>query len=158
MTKAFHLSPWQDGRMLEDRNGHLHVDGIDLVEVAEQHGTPLFVYSETRLRQNARELIAAFGPGSTVCFASKACANLSILRLMQDEGVAVEVNSGGELAKVEHAGFAADRIVFNGVSKSRREIQAALDPPIKAINVDVIRLANHVEDLWAQEENLATNS
>ena len=150
MTKAFHLSPWQDGRMLEDRNGHLYMDGVDLVAVAEQQGTPLFVYSETRLRKNARDLIAAFGPGSTVCFASKACANLSILRLVKDEGVAIEVNSGGELAKAKHAGFDADRIVFNGVSKSRREIDAALDPPIKAINVDSVFEMERIADAAAE--------
>jgi len=150
MTKAFHLSPWQDGPMLEDREGHLHMDGVDLVAVAEQHGTPLFVYSETRLRQNARDLIAAFGPGSTVCIASKACANLSILRLMKEEGVAIEVNSGGELAKAKHAGFDPDRIVFNGVAKSHREIAAALDPPIKAINVDSVFEMKRIGELAAE--------
>ena len=150
MTKAFHLSPWQDGPMLEDREGRLHMDGVDMVEVAEQHGTPLFVYSEARLRQNARGLIAAFGPGSTVCFASKACANLSILRLMQEEGVAIEVNSGGELAKAKHAGFDPGRIVFNGVAKSHREIVAALDPPIKAINVDSVFEMQRIADIAAE--------
>ncbi len=150
MTKAFHLSPWQDGKMLEDREGHLHMDGLDLVAVAEQYGTPLFVYSETRLRQNARDLIAAFGPGSTVCFASKACANLSILRLMNEEGVAIEVNSGGELAKAKRAGFEPDRIVFNGVAKSRSEIAAALDPPIKAINVDSVFEMQRIADIAAE--------
>jgi diaminopimelate decarboxylase len=150
MTQAFHLSPWQDAPMLEDREGRLHMDGVDLVAVAEQHGTPLFVYSEARLRENARGLSAAFGPGSTVCFASKACANLSILRLMEEEGVAIEVNSGGELAKAKHAGFDPGRIVFNGVAKSHREIVAALDPPIKAINVDSVFEMQRIADIAAE--------
>ncbi len=150
MTKAFHLSPWQDGKMLEDRDGHLHMDGVDLVAAAKQYGTPLFVYSETRQRRNAHDLIAAFGPGSTVCFASKACANLSILRLMNEEGVAIEVNSGGELAKAKRAGFEPDRIVFNGVAKSRSEIAAALDPPIKAINVDSVFEMERIGEVAAE--------
>jgi len=141
MKKAYRLDPWATEGFLDDRTGHLHMDGVDLVGVAEAHGTPLFVYSETRLRQNARQLRRAFAElhaNATVCFASKAAANLSILRLVAEEGVAVEVNSGGELAKAKHAGLAADRMVFNGVAKSRKELEDALDPPIKAINVDSV--------------------
>ena len=141
MKKAFRLQPWTADGYLDDRVGRLHMDGVDLVNVAEEHGTPLFVYSENRLRRNARHLHRAFADmhaNATVCFASKAAANLSILRLMAEEGVAVEVNSGGELAKAKHAGFTADRLVFNGVAKSRRELEDALDPPIKAINVDSV--------------------
>ena len=155
MQKAFQLQPWTDGEYLEDIGGHLHMDGVDLVRVAEEHETPLFVYSEARLRRNAKRLHRAFADlhdTSTVCFASKACANLTILRLMAEEGVAIEVNSGGELAKARHAGIAPQRMIFNGVAKSRRELEDALDPPIKAINVDsVFELERIVEVARARD-------
>ena len=139
MTQAFRLRPFEDGDFLRVEGDRLLLDGADLTALAESHGTPLFVYSARRLRENARGLQAAFRrhhPKASVCFASKACANLSVLRLVGEEGVDLEVNSGGELQKARHAGFAATGLVFNGVAKSEAEIALALDPPIKAINVD----------------------
>jgi len=139
MTEAFRLRPFEDGDFLSVAGDRLVLEGVDLTALAQEHGTPLFVYSETRLRQNARGLQEAFRrhhPNSSVCFASKACANLSVLRLVGQEGVDLEVNSGGELQKARRAGFDASRLVFNGVAKSEAEIALALDPPIKAINVD----------------------
>jgi len=139
MSEAFRLRPFEDGTFLSVAGDRLLLDGADLTALAHEHGTPLFVYSERRLRANARGLQKAFRrhhPNASVCFASKACANLSVLRAVGAEGVDLEVNSGGELQKARHAGFAADRLVFNGVAKSATEIALALDPPIKAINVD----------------------
>lgn len=159
MKKAFDLNPWAEPGYLEDRGGHLHMDGVDLIAVGEQHATPLFVYSEKRLRGNARGLVSAFGARqgrSTVCFASKACANLAVLKLMAGEGVAIEVNSGGELAKAKHAGISPDRMVFNGVAKSRRDIEDALDPPIKAINVDSVHELERIVQV-ARARNVRAN-
>ena len=139
MTEAFRLRPFEDGDFLRVEGDRLLLDGVDLTALAGSHGTPLFVYSARRLRENARGLQEAFRrhhPKSSVCFASKACANLSVLRLVGEEGVDLEVNSGGELQKARRAGFDPSRLVFNGVAKSEAEIALALDPPIKAINVD----------------------
>ena len=139
MTNAFHLRPFEDGDYITVQDDHLCMDGVDLTELAREHGTPLFVYSEQRIRLNARMLLAAFRKhheAARVCFASKACANLTVLGIVNEEGVDLEVNSGGELEKARAAGFASDRLVMNGVSKSRDEIALAVDPPIKAINVD----------------------
>ncbi|MBT7646313.1 MAG: hypothetical protein HN768_04580, partial [Rhodospirillaceae bacterium] len=139
MTKAFHLHPFTDGDMLTVECDHLLLDGADLTALAEEHGTPLFVYSERRIRENARGLLNAFKAHhehAHVCYASKACANLTVLGIINEEGLDLEVNSDGELQKAREAGFPADRMVMNGVSKSRSEIAAALSPPIKAINVD----------------------
>ncbi len=139
MKEAFSLTPWQVPGYLETRGGHLAMEGIDLVALAEQHGTPLFVFSAGRIRANAAGLTEAFRahhPNTTVAFASKACSLSSVLRLIRDCGCALEVNSEGELAKARLAGFADSAIVLNGVAKSRSEIAAAVDPPIKAINVD----------------------
>ncbi|MBT6511430.1 MAG: hypothetical protein HOL02_13415, partial [Rhodospirillaceae bacterium] len=129
MTKAFHLHPFTDGDMLTVECDHLLLDGADLTALAEEHGTPLFVYSERRIRENARGLLNAFKAHhehAHVCYASKACANLTVLGIINEEGLDLEVNSDGELQKAREAGFPADRMVMNGVSKSRSEIAAAL--------------------------------
>lgn len=118
---------------------HLAMDGHDLVRLAEAHGTPLFVFSEERLRRNASEFLKAARRGharSLVCYASKACSNLQVLKIIREEGLAVEVNSGGELGKALAAGFAPAAIVFNGVAKSESELEQAIALGIKAINVD----------------------
>ena len=139
MIEAFNLRPFEDGDFLAVHENVLCFDGADLCALAERFGTPLFVYSERRLLANARELLMAFrahSPRTRVCFASKACANLAVLRALRAAGIDLEVNSGGELAKAKQAGFEAGCMVFNGVAKSRDEIALALDPPIGAINVD----------------------
>lgn len=130
---------WIQSDFLEPRGPHLAMDGRDLVELARERGTPLYVYSESRLIDNARRMTAACAAADsrvTICYAAKACAAEPVLRLLRAEGVAIEVNSGGELFKAGHAGFPPDEIVFNGVAKTVEEITAALSPPINAINVD----------------------
>lgn len=136
---AFSLAGWTVPGYLESRNGHLTMDGVDLVAVARNRGTPLYVYSERRLRENARAMLDGFRalyPRTALCYASKACSNLRVLHMLREEGVAIEVNSAGELFKANAAGFRPDQIVFNGVSKSRRDLAEAMSPPIKAINID----------------------
>lgn len=130
---------WKRPGFLESREGRLSMDGQDLVALADERGTPLLVYSERRLRATAQRMLAAFRQRherTTLCFAGKACTAPRVLAILRQEGVALEVNSGGELFKGLTAGFAPEQIVFNGVAKSREELAAALDPPIKAINVD----------------------
>lgn len=139
MSEAFSLTPWQVAGYLEARDGRLAMEGVDLVRLAEEHGTPLFVFSAARIRANAAALSAVFRachPNTTVAYASKACSLMAVLKLVRDCGCALEVNSEGELAKARLAGFPDAAIVLNGVAKSRSEIAAAVDPPIKAINVD----------------------
>ena len=136
---AFSLDGWVVPGYLDSRNGHLIMDGVDLVAVARSRGTPLYVYSERRLRENARGMLAQFRAlhaRTTLCYASKACSNLRVLRILREEGVAIEVNSAGELFKAISAGFRPDQIVFNGVSKSPQDLAEAMTPPIKAINID----------------------
>ena len=132
-------APWQVPGFLENRNGHLNLDGHDLVALAETRGTPLYVYSMQRIVQTARRLRQAFEsrhPKVVVAYASKALSAIKILRQVKAEGLAIEVNSGGELFRAKMAGFTPSEIVFNGVSKSLEEVKAALSPPIKAINID----------------------
>ena len=124
---------------LTSARGHLAIDGHDAASLTAEHGSPLFVFSERRVAGNASSfLLAARGghPRASVFFASKACSNLHILRIMRQEGLGIEVNSGGELWKAFAAGFAPGEIVFNGVAKSVDELQEAIARGIKAINVE----------------------
>jgi diaminopimelate decarboxylase len=132
-------APWQIPGFLENRDGRLTMDGHDLVALAETRGTPIYIYSARRIVETARRMRQAFerlNPKVTIAYASKALSAIKILRLVKAEGLAIEVNSGGELFRAKMAGFAPEEIVFNGVSKTAEELRAALSPPIKAINVD----------------------
>src|SRR5262245_46192350 len=83
-------------------DGHLTIDGHDTTALAAAHGSPLFVFSKGRVAANARDFLrAARGghPRASVYFASKACSNLHILRVIRSQGLGIEVNSGGELWK-----------------------------------------------------------
>ncbi len=153
MSEAFALTPWQAEGYLEARDGRLTMDGVDLVALAEAEGTPLFVYSARRIRENVAGLSAAFRArhaNTTVAYASKACSLMAVLRLSGEAGCALEVNSEGELWKARHARFADGAMVLNGVAKSRSEIAAAIDPPIKAINVDSLFELERIRDVAAE--------
>lgn len=126
-------------RHFGNRNGHLTLDGVDLISLTEKYGSPLFVFSERKLRDNASNFLKsarAGHPRATVCYASKACSNLHVLRLIREEGLDIEINSGGELHKALVAGFAPQQMVFNGVAKSVAELSEAIALQIRAINVD----------------------
>lgn len=119
--------------------GHLTIDGHDAVDLAAGHGSPLFVFSERRLAANAGGFLRAAVQGharASVFFASKACSNLHVLRVIRAQGLGIEVNSGGELWKALAAGFPPPAIVFNGVAKTTAELREAIARGIKAINVD----------------------
>ena len=139
MTVNASPGAWQIPRYIEARGGRLFMDGIDLVDLAAKRGTPLYVYSAARITETARRIRQAFQrrhPKAHVCYASKALSAIKALRLIEAEGLGIEVNSGGELFRAKLAGFAPDRIILNGVAKSEEELGAAFSPPIKAINVD----------------------
>lgn len=125
--------------MLEERENHLYFDGHDVVKLAEEYGTPLYICSEKRIRQNVKEVQDAFlqyHKNTSIHYASKAETTLATLEVIKDAGACLEVNSGGELYKGLKAGFQGDQIVFNGVAKSGDEIRRALENNIKAIVVD----------------------
>jgi len=130
---------WRVPAYLETRTGHLTVDGVDAVGLAEQHGTPLYVFSEKRIADNIRNLrnaVESVHPRVKICYASKANSNMAVLDAVRRAGGDIEVNSGGELFKANKIGFRPDQIVFNGVSKTDEEISHAIEYGILAINID----------------------
>jgi diaminopimelate decarboxylase len=137
-------------RSLAVRDGHLLMDGVDVVALASQLETPFFLYSERQLRWNIEGLRNAFTRrhlDTEIFFASKACSNLWFLDQVRRCGVNVEVNSGGELWKALKAGFTPDQIVFNGVAKTRSEIGQAIEHDIRAIVVDSLYELERIADV-----------
>jgi diaminopimelate decarboxylase len=136
------LSPaWTIPGYLEVREGHLSINGVDALALVKEHGSPLFVFSEARIRANIARLKHAaqvVDRPIKFCYASKANSNMAILKAVLEAGIDVEVNSGGELFKALKVGFRPDQIIFNGTSKSDDELDESVRAGIYAINVDSI--------------------
>src|SRR3954454_9287650 len=140
---------WSIPGYLEVRNDHLIVNGVDTLALVKEFNSPLFVFSEARIRDNIKRLqLAADAVDRPIkfCYASKANSNMAILKVVLESGIDIEVNSGGELFKALRAGFRPDQIIFNGTSKSDAEIDAAVSAGIYAINVDSIYEIELVEE------------
>src|SRR6266498_5342220 len=140
---------WTIPEFLEVNNGHLSISGSDSLELIRKYGSPLFVFSEARIRSNIERLkLASTAVERPIRFfyASKANSNMAVLKTVLDSGIDVEVNSGGELFKALRAGFRADQIIFNGTSKSADELEQAIVAGIYAINVDSIYEIGLVEE------------
>ena len=99
--------------------GHMEVGGCDLVDLAAEHGTPLYVYDEDTVRQRSAEFFSAMGDAGQVLYSAKAFAALQFLRVVAEEGLGLDVVSAGELNLALRSGFPADRIHFLGNNKSR---------------------------------------
>jgi diaminopimelate decarboxylase len=119
------------------RDRSLYCEGVPLVELARKVGTPCYVYSGGSILEHFRAYDEAFGiTPHTVCYAVKANSNLSLLRMLADEGAGFDIVSGGELFRVRRAGGNPARIVFSGVGKTAEEINAALDAGIHSFNCE----------------------
>lgn len=119
------------------QNGSLLCEDVDLLSLAETHGTPLYVYSAGTLRNHFRRLDAALaGVDHEIAFAVKANSNLSVLRLLAAEGAGFDIVSGGELFRVIKAGGNPAHCTFAGVGKTRTEIEYALQQGIYSFNVE----------------------
>jgi diaminopimelate decarboxylase len=112
----------------------LAVGGVGLLELAERFGTPLFVYDEAHLRARCREAVAAWGEG--VAYATKAFLCLAMARLAHEEGMWLDVSTGGELHVALSAGVPADRLVLHGSNKSDDELTRARRAGVGRIVVD----------------------
>lgn len=122
--------------------GHLCVDGMDAVALAERFGTPLYVMSEAAVREACalyREVLKRnFGEEALAAYASKALNCKELCRIVMDEGMGLDVVSGGELYTAMSVGFPADRIFFHGNNKTPDELAAAVDYGVGTIVVDNI--------------------
>ena len=151
MSQVMTAAPaWTIPGFLEAReNNHLFISGADATALTHKYGSPLFVFSEPRIRANIARLQAAAKEVDrpiTFCYASKANSNMAVLKVVRDAGIDVEVNSGGELFKALRVGFKPNQIIFNGTSKTNEELDEAVRAGIYSINVDSIYEIELVED------------
>lgn len=143
-----------------NEKGHLTIDGADTVELANTFGTPLYVFSETDIRDNCRAFKDAFkkyySADSEVYFASKAFSCKEMYRLTDSEGIGADVVSGGELYTALSVGFPADKIGFHGNNKTEDELIFALKSGVGHIIVDNFAELNRLNSLASQMGKMPT--
>ncbi|MDI6906323.1 MAG: diaminopimelate decarboxylase [Thermoanaerobacterales bacterium] len=124
------------GTMRVNDRGHLEIGGCDAVELARTFGTPLYVIDENLLRDNCRTYRSAFGPDNHVIYAGKTLLTAAICRIIEEEGLGLDVVSGGELHTALVVQFPASRIYFHGNNKSPAEIRMGLEAGVHRFVVD----------------------
>ena len=120
-------------------DGNLAIAGCDTVELAKEFGTPLYVYDEEELRASCRAFREAFASRyehSAVVYAAKAYLARWIAALMDEEGLGMDVVSGGELALADAAGFPLERVLFHGNNKSSQELTEAVEAGVGRVVID----------------------
>ena len=130
-----------------DATGRLHIGGCDVLDLAAELGTPLFVYDEVQLRHRCQEAVAAFGDG--VAYAAKAFLCRAMARLANEEGMHLDVATGGELHVALAAGVPPQRLVMHGNNKSLAELEQALTIGVGRIVVDSFDELDRIERLVA---------
>ena len=119
------------------RDGVLHAEGVDLVDLAEAVGTPFYCYSTATIERHYKVFAGAFADTrALVCYAMKANSNQAVVATLARLGAGADVVSLGELERARKAGVPADRIMFSGVGKTARELAAAVDEGILCVNVE----------------------
>jgi diaminopimelate decarboxylase len=129
-------------------DGRLSVGGVDVLDIAEEWGTPTFVYDEAHLRARCHEAVDAFGEG--VAYASKAFLCKAMAALASEEGMHIDVSTGGELHVALAAGVPAERLVLHGNNKSEAELARALEVGVGRIVVDSFDEIDRLERLGAE--------
>ena len=135
-----------------DDAGHLRLADCDVVELCATHGTPLYMYDEATIREICREYRRAFEerlPGARILYAAKAFLNPALAVLLADEGMGMDIVSGGELFVARAGGFPAERVAFHGNNKGEAELGEAIDAGVAQILVDNAHELAMVERLAA---------
>ena len=132
-----------------DENGELTIGGCNVAEIAAEYGTPVFVYDEQHLRSRCREAVASFG--SEVAYAGKAFLCIAMAKLVNEEGMCLDVASAGELYTAIRAGVPGNRIVFHGNNKSIKELQMAREYGVGRIVVDSSDEIDRLENLHSED-------
>ena len=134
-------------------HGHLQIGGCDAVALAKEYSTPLYVFVEDDIRDRCREFKREFTgrySATHIVFAGKACLNRAIARIIAEEGLGLDVVSGGELEIARSAGFPMGEIYFHGNNKSDAELEMALEHKVRRIVVDNFFELNRLETMAAR--------
>ncbi|PMC39479.1 diaminopimelate decarboxylase [Bacillus sp. UMB0899] len=142
-----------------NEKGHLEIGGVDTIQLAKEYGTPLYIYDVALIRERARSFKEAFekmGVKAQVAYASKAFSSIAMFQLINEEGLSLDVVSGGELYTAIASGFPASRIHLHGNNKSKSELKMALDHQVGCIVVDNFYEIEMLEELTkASEQKVA---
>ena len=129
-------------------SGSLFCEDVDLLAVANEYGTPAYVYSKDAIIKNAKSYVDSFtNSTSLACFAVKSLSNLSILKIINDSGCGFDIVSGGELQRVLSVGADPQKIIFSGVGKSKEEIKEAIENKILSFNVESVSELYKIENI-----------
>ena len=130
------------------KNEQLYVEDLPVKQLAEEFGTPLYIYSRATLERHWHAFDSALGKHPhLICYAVKANSNIGILNVMAKLGSGFDIVSQGELERVLAAGGEASKVVFSGVAKSRAEIMRALEVGIRCFNVESIAELHHINQI-----------
>ncbi|MFN6555009.1 diaminopimelate decarboxylase [Mycolicibacterium septicum] len=133
--------------LVRGADGVVSIAGVPVTELAAEYGTPLFVIDEDDFRSRCREIAAAFGGGDHVHYAAKAFLCSEIARWVNQEGLSLDVATGGELAVALHAEFPPERITLHGNNKSVTELTAAVKAGVGHVVVDSLIEIERLDEL-----------
>ena len=137
----------------------LFCEDVDLLAVANEYGTPAYVYSKDAIIKNAKSYVDSFtNSTSLACFAVKSLSNLSILKIINDSGCGFDIVSGGELQRVLSVGADPQKIIFSGVGKSKEEIKEAIENKILSFNVESVSELYKIENIAKELDAIASIS
>ncbi|MER6118410.1 diaminopimelate decarboxylase [Streptomyces sp. A0642] len=165
MTEGHYTAPAEDLNVLDekvwartvarDEHGALTVGGLEVAKLAEEFGTPAYFLDESDFRARCRAWSDAFGPGADVFYAGKAFLSRAVVRWLKEEGLNLDVCSGGELTTALDAGMPAERIAFHGNNKSVDEIERAVAAGVGRIVLDsfqeIVRVAHIAQRLGKRQ-------
>lgn len=138
---------------------HLYIGGVDMVELAHEYGTALYVYDEADLTHRMNTYLEAFRsryPNSDVAYASKAFLNKAAARLAQEAGLCLDVSGGGELAIAQAVGFPMERVIVHGNNKTPQELREAIQAGVGRIvadsRIEIARISAIAQELGVEQE------
>ena len=138
------------------KNEQLYVEDLPVKQLAEEFGTPLYIYSRATLERHWHAFDSALGKHPhLICYAVKANSNIGILNVMAKLGSGFDIVSQGELERVLAAGGEASKVVFSGVAKSRAEIMRALEVGIRCFNVESVAELHHINQIAGEMGKIA---
>ena len=138
------------------KNEQLYVEDLPVKQLAEEFGTPLYIYSRATLERHWHAFDSALGDHPhLICYAVKANSNIGILNIMAKLGSGFDIVSQGELERVLAAGGEASKVVFSGVAKSRAEIMRALEVGIRCFNVESVAELHHINQIAGEMGKVA---
>lgn len=138
------------------KNEQLYVEDLPVKQLAEEFGTPLYIYSRATLERHWHAFDSALGKHPhLICYAVKANSNIGILNVMAKLGSGFDIVSQGELERVLAAGGEASKVVFSGVAKSRIEIMRALEVGIRCFNVESVAELHHINQIAGEMSKIA---